>query len=63
MYFEQSAVTMFCRKMYVQELKKEGFTDTANIDKWYTDGDFHTMYVVEIEKLLISENFKKTHSL
>ena len=62
-YFEQSDVIMFCRKMYVQELKKECFTDTDNIDKWYKDGDFHTMYVVEIEKLLISENFKKTHSL
>ena len=61
--FEQSDVIMFCRKMYVQELKKECFTDTDNIDKWYKDGDFHTMYVVEIEKLLISENFKKTHSL
>ena len=44
-------------------VKKECFTDTDNIDKWYKDGDFHTMYVVEIEKLLISENFKKTHSL
>ena len=62
-YFDESDVVLFCRKMYAQELNKESFIDKINIDKWYPQNDYHTMYVVAIEKLLVSENFKKSHNL
>ena len=47
-------VTMLCRKLYAQPLASEFFIDKSCDEKWYKD-DYHTMYVVEIEKLLVKE--------
>ena len=33
----------------------ENFDLKSNIDKWYSDGDFHTMYLGEIVKVLVKE--------
>ncbi|RHM54637.1 flavin reductase family protein [Mitsuokella sp. AF33-22] len=54
-YYQEARVTMLCRKLYAQELKKECFIDKSCDEKWY-DNDYHTMYVVEIEKLLVNED-------
>ena len=53
-YFEEARVTMLCRKLYAQELKQECFVDKAADERWYQD-DYHTMYIVEIEKILVQE--------
>ena len=53
-YFDEARVTMLCRKLYAQELQQEGFIDKSCDERWY-DEDYHTMYVVEIEKLLVRE--------
>ena len=45
---------MLCRKLYAQELKQECFIDKACDEKWYND-DYHTMYIVEIDKILVQE--------
>ena len=45
---------MLCRKLYAQPLASEFFIDKGCDEKWYKD-DYHTMYVVEIEKLLVKE--------
>lgn len=54
-YFDEARVTMLCRKLYAQEMQPECFFDTESKDKWYPDKDWHTMYIVEIEKLLVKE--------
>ena len=36
-------------------LKAEAFLDPALLQN-YKDGDFHTVYVAEIEKILVSDN-------
>lgn len=54
-YYQEARVAMLCRKLYAQELKKECFIDKSCDEKWY-DNDYHTMYVVEIEKLLVNED-------
>lgn len=51
-YFEEARLTMTCKKLYAQELKEECFIDKDIIDKCYPQKDYHTMYVVEIEKIL-----------
>ncbi|MDU1412010.1 MAG: flavin reductase family protein [Clostridium sp.] len=51
-YFEEARLTMICKKLYAQELKEECFIDKEIIDKCYPQKDYHTMYVVEIEKIL-----------
>ena len=47
--FEQSRITLECKKLYSDQIKKEGFADPEYIDRWYnTHGNFHQMYVAEI---------------
>ncbi|MGN0902002.1 MAG: hypothetical protein ACI4M9_01835, partial [Succinivibrio sp.] len=60
-YFEESDIVMFCKKMYVAPLLKEGFTDESLIGAWYPEKDFHSMYVVAIEKIMVSNDFLKRH--
>lgn len=54
-YFQECKVAMICRKLYAQEMQENCFIDREYMKKWYPDKDYHTMYVVEIEKLLIEE--------
>lgn len=48
--FEQSRLTLECRKLYVETFHANSFLDKSIIDKWYDEfhGGFHKMYVVEI---------------
>lgn len=46
--FEEAERTFICRKMYAQEMKEEYFTDKEAVERWYSDGNYHTMYVAEI---------------
>lgn len=50
--FDEARVTMEGRVLYAQPLGKEYFLEKEADEKWY-QGDYHTMYVVEIEKLLV----------
>ena len=50
--FDEARVTMQCRKLYAQPLDPACFIDKSCDEKWYDD-DYHTMYVVEIEKILV----------
>ena len=54
-YFEEAKIAMVCRKLYAQEMKPQCFIDQESHDKWYPEKDYHTMYVAEIEKLLVKE--------
>ena len=44
-----------CRKLYAQEMYPECFVDTECDTKWYPQNDYHTMYIGEIEKVLVRE--------
>ena len=46
--FEEAALVLVCRKLYAQEMKPECFFGTEEIEKWYPEKDFHTMYIAEI---------------
>ena len=52
-YFEQARLVLVCRKMYVSEMKKDGFVDESPVDKFYADNVYHYMYVGKIEKVLV----------
>ena len=54
-YFQEARAAMVCRKLYAQEMKPECFFDKASDERWYPEHDYHTMYVMEIEKLLVRE--------
>ncbi len=51
-YFEEGRLTFICRKLYAQELEEKDFIDKEIIETSYPERDYHTMYVVEIEKIL-----------
>jgi len=50
-YFEQAELVIVCKKLYVSEIEKEKFSNTDCL-KWYSDNDFHKMFVGEIVKVL-----------
>lgn len=52
-YFAEARAVMICKKMYAQNMLSECFIDTSMRDKWYPDKDFHTLYIAEVEKILM----------
>ncbi|WP_213818842.1 flavin reductase family protein [Garciella nitratireducens] len=54
-YFEEAKMSIFCKKLYVQEFQPECILDKEIDEKWYPDKDYHTMYVGEITKILIKK--------
>lgn len=54
-YFEEANTVLICRKLYAQEMQETCFLQEGLIDKNYPNKDYHTMYVVEIEKVITQE--------
>lgn len=52
-YFEEANTVLVCRKLYAQNLEENCFIDADLVAKNYVAKDFHMMYVVEIEKVLV----------
>lgn len=52
-YFEQARLVIICKKLYVQQMKEECFTDREPL-RWY-DNDLHNMVIGKIEKVLVKE--------
>lgn len=52
-YFEQARLVLVCKKLYVQRLEKQCFTDPEPL-RWYADEDYHYMFIGKIEKALIA---------
>lgn len=46
--FEEASQTLLCRKMYAGPISPEHFCDSEIDSKWYSDKNYHTMYIVEI---------------
>lgn len=55
--FRQARLTLECRKLYVDMIEPDKFMDTSLIGRWYGEGhgNFHKMYVVEIEHVWVNE--------
>ena len=51
---EEARLTLICRKLYADTLKKEGFALPELLQN-YTAGDYHRVYVMEIEEILERE--------
>lgn len=52
-YFAEANTTLICRKLYAQEMSKDCMLNDWADERWYPDGDYHIMYVAEIEKVLV----------
>lgn len=51
-YFEEAETVLICKKLFAQDWNKDAFLEKELLEKWYPDEDYHTLYVVEIEKVL-----------
>ncbi len=54
-YFNEAKSVMLLKKLYAQEMNTESFIDKSCNEKWYAQKDYHTMYVCEITKVLVTE--------
>lgn len=54
-YFKEANTVLICRKLYKQDLKEENFIDKTLVEENYPLKDFHTMYIGEIEEVLIKD--------
>ena len=54
-YFAESRLVLVCKKLYAQEMKPECFTKYGKDipSKMYADDNWHTIYVAEIEQVLV----------
>lgn len=54
-YFEEANTVLFCNKLYAQELNPESFILEELDEKNYPGKDYHTMYIAEVEKVIIKK--------
>lgn len=52
---EEADLILVCKKLYAQDMLPECFVETECDTKWYTEKDYHMMYIAEIEKVLVRE--------
>jgi flavin reductase (DIM6/NTAB) family NADH-FMN oxidoreductase RutF len=52
-YFAESRAVFICRTLFAQAFLESSFRDTSVIRACYPLKDFHTMYVAEVEKVLV----------
>lgn len=52
--FEEANLVFIVEKMYEDTIKPECFLDKS-IDKWYSDKDYHTMYIAKIKKIYVKK--------
>ena len=52
-YFKEANTVLLLKKLYHQEMNPDCFIDKSLIEKWYPNANYHTLYVAEIEKILI----------
>lgn len=51
-YLAEGSLVLACRKMSATPITPDSFLDDTIEEKWYKDGNLHTLYVGEITKVL-----------
>ena len=49
--FAEARMVFSCRKLYADDLRESAFVDTSLLSN-YSAGDYHTMYICEIEDII-----------
>ena len=55
----QARLVLECRKLYTDMMKGENFIDKDIIDRWYSAGDFHKIYILQITNAYIKEWYEQ----
>lgn len=51
-YIDEGNLVLLCEKMSATRIDKDSFIAPDLADKWYVDGDMHTMYIAEVIEVL-----------
>lgn len=54
-YFKEANLAIICKKLFRQEFTPDSFVENGLVEKYYPGKDYHTLYIAEIEKFLVSE--------
>lgn len=54
-YFNEANITFLCKKLYHQKMTPDSFVEKSMDEKFYPQKDYHTLYIAEVEKILIAE--------
>lgn len=54
-YFEEARLVLLCKPLFAQQYDPNCFLDLSLDEKWYPQKDYHTLYICEIEKVLVKE--------
>ncbi len=49
--FDQARLAFVCEKLYRHQMTEDEFCNRAYFDKYYTGGDFHTIYIAKIKAM------------
>lgn len=52
-YFEEANLVLICKKLYAQDFKPECFIEKGLDEEFYSQKDYHSMYIAEVQKVLI----------
>lgn len=51
-YFDEAEHVLICKKLFRQPLSTDSLLDEKLISTWYRNGDYHTLYIAEVTKIL-----------
>lgn len=52
--FQQARLVLVCKKLYLQDITAEGFIDPQLISQHYPNGDFHKVFIGEIQQCYLA---------
>ena len=55
LYFEEADMVLVCRKRMAQRMNPSYIPEDVR-EKWYPEGDYHTMYIGEIVEALVKHH-------
>lgn len=54
-YFQEAKTVLVCKKLFAQPFEETSFLNPNLISQHYPEKDFHTLYIVEIEQILVKK--------
>jgi flavin reductase (DIM6/NTAB) family NADH-FMN oxidoreductase RutF len=51
-YFSEARYVLICKKLFQQPLNNDSLLDPKLVQNWYPNGDFHTLYIAGITKVM-----------
>lgn len=52
-FFTEASLVITCKKLFAMPFEEEFFIDKSIVSKHYPEKDYHTLYIAEIEKVLV----------